>query len=59
MVDTTASYHATPNRDFFMTYKVGDFGTVKIGNTSCSKIVGIGDVQIKTKVGCTMVLKDA
>ena len=58
VVVIVASYHTIPNRDFFMTYKVGDFGMVKMGNTNCSKILGIGDVQIKIKVGDTMVLKD-
>ncbi|KAF8378616.1 hypothetical protein HHK36_029964 [Tetracentron sinense] len=43
VVDTAASYHATPNKEFFTSYKVGDFGTVKMGNTSHSKIMGIGD----------------
>ncbi|KAA8538269.1 hypothetical protein F0562_027908 [Nyssa sinensis] len=36
----------------------GDFGTVMMGNTSYSKIVGIGDVCIRTNVGCTMTLRD-
>ena len=39
-------------------YKAEDFGTVKIGNSSYSKIVGIGDVCIETNVGSTMMLKD-
>ena len=31
---------------------------MKMGNSSCSKIVGIGDVCIKTNIGSTMMLKD-
>ncbi|KAL4582349.1 hypothetical protein LXL04_006896 [Taraxacum kok-saghyz] len=59
VIDTAASYHATPDQDLFATYKSGDHGTVKMGNTSSSSIAGIGDhVHIKTKVGCTLVLKD-
>ncbi|KAH0720560.1 hypothetical protein KY284_005590 [Solanum tuberosum] len=58
VVDTAASYHATPIRDLFCRYVAGDFGNVKMGNTSYSKIEGIGDVCIKTNVGCTLVLKD-
>ena len=46
VVDTAASYHATPNREFFNTYKVGDFRCVKMGNTASSNAVGIGDVSI-------------
>ncbi|KAA8531564.1 hypothetical protein F0562_006273 [Nyssa sinensis] len=58
VVDTGASYHATYNKEFFTSYKPWDFGTVKMGNTSHSKIVGIGDVCIHTSVGCTMTLRD-
>ena len=58
MIDSAASYHSTPNRDLFTTYKPGDHGTVKMGNTSFSSIAGIGDVHLKTNVGCTLVLKD-
>ena len=41
VVDTATSYHATPNRELFNTYKVGDFGCVKMGNTASSNIVEI------------------
>ena len=58
VVDTAASYHVTPHKDYFTTYKAGDFGAVKMGNSSSSGIVGIGDVQIKTSVGSTITLKD-
>ncbi|KAA8550265.1 hypothetical protein F0562_001949 [Nyssa sinensis] len=58
VVDTGASYHATYNKQFFTSYKAGDFGTVKMGNISHSNIVGIGDVCIRTSVGCTMTLRD-
>ena len=42
----------------FTTYKAGDFSIVKMGNSSYSKIVGIGDVCIETNVDSTMMLKD-
>ena len=58
VVDTAASYHATPVRDLFCRYVAGDYGNVKMGNTSYSKIAGIGDICLKTNVGCTLVLKD-
>ena len=45
-------------KGLFITYKAGDFGTVKIGNSSYSKIMGIGYVCIKINVGSTMMLKD-
>ena len=58
VVDTAAAYHATPVRDLFCRYVAGDYGNVKMGNTSYSKIAGIGDICLKTNVGCTLVLKD-
>ena len=51
VVDTIVSYHATPNRELFSTYKARDFRCVKMGNTVDSNIVGIGDICIQTNVG--------
>ena len=45
-------------KELFTTYKAREFGTVKMGNFSYSKIVRIGDVCIETNVGSTMMLKD-
>ena len=58
VVDTAVSYHATLVRDPFYRYVTGDFGNVKMSKTSYSKIAGIGDICLKTNVGCTLVLKD-
>ena len=58
VVDTATSYHATPNRELFNTYKVGDFGCVKMGNTANSNIVGIGDICIQKNVGYQLMLRD-
>ena len=58
VIDTAASYHATSHRELFSSYNAGDFGTVRMGNSSYSKIVGIGDISIQTNVGNKLVLKD-
>ena len=58
VVDSTTPHHIIPTKGLFTTYKARDFGTVKMGNSSYSKIVGIGDVCIETNVGGTMILKD-
>ena len=58
VVDAAASYYATPNRELFTTYKAGDFECVKMGNTTSSNIVGIGDVCIHTNVGYQLKLQD-
>ena len=58
VIDSAALYHATPNKEFFTVYKVGDFCKVKMGNSNNANIVGVGDVCIQTKIGCTLTLKD-
>ena len=58
VIDSGASFHATPRRDFFTSYKSGDYGTVKMENSGVSKIVRVGDISLKTDVGCTLVLRD-
>ena len=49
VVNSAVLYHATPNKEFFIMYKAGDFGKVKMGNSSNADIVGVGDVCIQTK----------
>ena len=58
VVDSAVSHHVIPTKGLFTTYKARNFGVVKMDNSSYSKIVGIGDVCIKTNVGCTLILKD-
>ena len=58
VIDSEASYHAISNKEFFMVYKAGDFGKIKMGNSSITYIVGIGDVCVQTNTGLTLTLKD-
>ena len=58
IIDSGASYHCVPKREYFSTYKTGNFGTIRMGNHSVSQIVGIGDICVKTSIGCTLKLKD-
>ena len=58
VIDSAVLHHIIPMKGLFTTYKVGDFDTVKMGNSSYSKIVRISDVCIETNVGSTMMLKD-
>ena len=48
VVDTGASYHATPRREFFTSYRTGDLGVIRMGNNGVSKICGIGVVVVLT-----------
>ncbi|GKV14795.1 hypothetical protein SLEP1_g25613 [Rubroshorea leprosula] len=58
IIDSGASYHCVPKREYFSTYKAGDFGTIKMGNKSVSHIMGVGDICVQTNVGCTLTLKN-
>jgi hypothetical protein len=58
VVDTAASFHITPHRDFFSSYTSGNFGWVRMGNEAKCEIVGMGDIQLETSIGCKLLLKD-
>ena len=58
VVDSAVSHHFIPRKGLFTTYKARNFGTVKMGNSSYSKIVGIGNACIETNFGSTVMLKD-
>ena len=58
MVDSGASFHLTPNRGYFSSYKDDDHRYVKMGNDGACKFVGIGNVCLPTSIGCGMLLKD-
>ena len=58
VIDSASSYHVTPRKELFTSYKAGDFGRVKMGNNSYADIVGIGDICVETNTGCTLALKN-
>uniref|UniRef100_A0A2N9HLM6 Integrase catalytic domain-containing protein n=1 Tax=Fagus sylvatica TaxID=28930 RepID=A0A2N9HLM6_FAGSY len=58
VIDSAASYHVTPRREFFTSYKAENLGRVKMGNKSYADIVGIGDICVETNTGYTLKLKD-
>jgi len=51
VVDSGASFHATPHRKHFLDYVQGDFGQVHLGDDKPCKIVGMGKVKIKQRNG--------
>ena len=57
ILDSGASHHVTPSKDNFVTYNPSDYGRVHLGNNHFCKIVGVGDVQIRTKDGQDILLK--
>jgi hypothetical protein len=58
VVDSGASFHATPDRKHFLDYVQGDFGQVQLGDNRPCKIVGMGNVKIKKWNGNQWLLKE-
>ena len=47
VLDSRASFHATPHRSYFLDYVQGDFGLVYLGDNEPCQIVGKGRIKIK------------
>jgi hypothetical protein len=58
VVDSGASFHATPHKKHFLDYVRGDFGQVHLGDDAPCKIVGMGKVKIKQRNGNQWLLKE-
>ena len=58
ILDSACSYHMTPNKDWFNTYKLVNSGSVLMGNDASCKVVGIGNVRIKMFDGVVRALCD-
>ena len=57
-MDSGASFHVTPHKEWFTTYDVSHKGRVHLGNDYACKIVGVGDVQLKFQHGSIFTLKN-
>ena len=58
ILDSACSYHMTPNKDWFDTYRAVDSGSVLMGNDASCKVIGIGNVRIKMFDGVIRTLCD-
>ena len=47
VLDSGASFRATPHRGYFIDYVQGDFGLVCLGDNEPYQIVGKGKIKIK------------
>ena len=47
VLDSSASFHATPHRGYFIDYVQGDFGLVYLGDNEPYQIFGKGKIKIK------------
>ena len=52
ILDLGCSYHITPNREWFTSYRSANSGCVYLGDDRCCNIVGI----VMLEYGCMMVL---
>ncbi|VFQ67761.1 unnamed protein product [Cuscuta campestris] len=58
VIDSGATLHVTPRKEFFTSLKSGSFGKLKMGNDAVAEVVGIGDVCLETQMGTKLLLKD-
>ena len=58
VIDSAASYHVTPRKELFTSYKARNFGRVKMGNDSYADIVRICDICVRANIEYTLILKD-
>ncbi|XP_069151791.1 uncharacterized protein [Solanum lycopersicum] len=56
VLDSGASYHICPRREWFTTYEQVDGGSISMANSSVCKVVGTGSIKIRTHDGsfCTL-----
>ena len=58
ILDSACSYHMTPNKEWFHTYRAVDSGSVLMGNDASCKVTGIGNIKIKMYDGMIRTLGD-
>ena len=46
-MDSTCSYHMTPNKDRFDTYRLVNYGSILMGNDASCKVVGMRNIRVK------------
>ena len=47
ILDSGASFHVTPHKEWFSTYDASRKGKVRLKNDYACEIIGVGDVQLK------------
>ena len=58
IMDSGASFHVTPHREWFTRYDAKRTGRVRLRNNFACDIKGIGDIKLKFQSGATYLLKD-
>ena len=58
ILDSGCSFHMTPNRSWFSTFKKIDGGKVLLGNNKECSVTGIGDIKLKLEDGSVKTLSN-
>ncbi|KAL8162078.1 LOW QUALITY PROTEIN: hypothetical protein V2J09_013567 [Rumex salicifolius] len=58
ILDLSCSFHMTPHREWFETYKVGNLGFVRLGDDKTCSIVGIGQMKVSMHDGIIRTLTE-
>ena len=56
LLDSSATFHVTPNIEWFSNYSAGDSNTIRVDNKQECAIVGIIEVPIQLPNGNTITL---
>ena len=57
-MDSACSYHMTPNKDWFDTYRLVNFGFVLMGNDASCSVFRMGNIRVKMFDGVIRMLCD-
>ncbi|KAG8500580.1 hypothetical protein CXB51_002706 [Gossypium anomalum] len=58
ILDSGCTFHMSPNRDWFTTYKTVFKGVILMGNNASCKIAGVGTIKVKMFDGVVRTLSD-
>ncbi|KAG8485659.1 hypothetical protein CXB51_018846 [Gossypium anomalum] len=58
ILDSGCTFHMSPNRDWFTTYKTVSEGVVLMGNNASCKIAGVGIIKVQMFDGVVRTLND-
>jgi hypothetical protein len=58
ILDSACSFHVTPNREWFDTYRSVNCGNVRMGNDASCEVIGIGTIKIRMFDGVVRTLSE-
>jgi transposase InsO family protein len=58
LLDSACSFHVTPHRNWFNTYRSINCGSIRMGNDATCTIIGMGTIKIKMSDGVVRTLEE-